>query len=162
MIRTMTYPNATSHNNDLTYSQKSMTGTGKLDAGELLLAFDVPEGNDYISFIIPQAALTSGFKGTYELLDRQRSPSKIVDTRYVYTLRNIPGTYSSTIYQSNTNTMQGQVTITSYDAQRHLLSGSYVMAIENLDDPTYHRPFSNTEMRCNLKVEGTFTNLKLK
>ena len=160
MERTFTFPGSNSSDTGLTYTQMSMRLTGKLDASALSLGFDVPEGSDFISFTMPAAALSAALPGSYQLQDRQHSTGAVVETRYVYTILNAPSAFKSRLFFSNTNTMVGKVVITAYDSQRRLLAGSFEMAMDGVHDPRESYP-APVPLLCNVKVTGTFENLKL-
>ena len=160
MTRTFTFPASSSSDTGLTYTQKSMHVGGKLDASSLALGFDVPEGSDFIGFTIPASALSSALMGSYRLQDRQGSPGAVAETRYAYTILNAPGAFKSRLFFSNSNTMVGKVVITAYDSQRRLLAGSFEMAMDGVSDPRESRP-APVPLLCNVKVTGTFENLKL-
>ena len=160
MTRTFTFPASSGFDTGLTYTQKSMRLTGKLDASALSLGFDVPEGSDFIGFTIPASALSATLLGSYRLQDRQNSTGTVVETRYVYTILNAPGAFKSRLFFSSTDTMVGKVVITAYDSQRRLLAGSFEMAMDGVHDPRESSP-APVPLLCNVKVTGTFENLKL-
>ncbi|MBF9223233.1 hypothetical protein [Hymenobacter ruricola] len=160
MTRTFTFPASSSSDAGLTYSQKSMRLFGQRDGNALVLAFDVPEGSDFISFTIPTAALSANLQGTYALRDRQNTAGAVVETQYAYTILKVPGATSSQLFFSNGNTMVGKVVITAYDSQRRLLAGSFEMAMDGVNDPRERNPATGTP-RCNVKVTGKFENLQL-
>lgn len=160
MTRTFTFPSNSNYDTGLTYTQKSMRITGKLDGSALSMAFDVPEGSDFISFAMPASTLSANLQGSYRLRDRQNSPNAVVETRYSYTTLNVPGASSGQLFFSSGNNMVGKVVITAYDSQRRLLNGSFEMAIDGVSDPRERYPSANSA-RCNVKVIGTFENLKL-
>ena len=160
MMRTFIFPASSGSDTGLTYTQKSMRLTGKLDASALSLGFDVPEGSDFIGFTIPASALSTMLPGSYRLQDRQNSTGAVVETRYVYTILNSPGAFKSRLFFSSTDTMVGKVVITAYDSQRRLLAGSFEMAMDGVHDPRESYP-APVPLLCNVKVTGTFENLKL-
>lgn len=160
MTRTFTFPTSSGFDTGLTYTQQSMRLTGKLDAAALSLGFDVPEGSDYIGFTIPASALAAALSGSYRLQDRQSSAGAVVETRYVYTILNAPGALKSRLFFSNTHAMVGKVMITAYDSQRRLLAGSFEMGMDGVNDPRASYP-APVPLLCNVRVTGTFENLKL-
>jgi hypothetical protein len=160
MTRTFTFPTSSYFDSGLAYTQNSMKLIGRQDSKELLLAFDVPEGNDFISFTIPNSALSPGLLGTYLVRDRQGSATTVVETQYTYTILHVQGATSGRLYFSNSNTMVGKVVITAYDSQRRLLAGAFEMVMNGVNDPRERFP-STTPAQCNVKVTGKFENLKL-
>ena len=160
ITRTFTYPGNSGFDTALTYTQKTLQIRGQLDATKLLLFFDAPEGSDNLAFTIPAVALAAGLPGTYALRDRQNSPGKVVETDYTYKIVNTPSVSSFHLYASARNNMTGRVIITAYDAQRRLLNGSFEMTMDGVSDPREDFP-SPMPMPCNVKVTGSFENLKL-
>ncbi|WP_460502613.1 hypothetical protein, partial [Hymenobacter agri] len=106
------------------------------------------------------AALAAGLQGAYPLRDRPGSPGKVVETSYTYKIRNTPSRSTFHLYSSGRNSMAGQVVITAYDPQQRLLSGSLDMTMDGVNDPREYFP-APTPLLCNVKVTGTFSNLKL-
>lgn len=160
MTRTFTFPNNSNFDAGLSYTQHSMSVVGRQDAKELLLAFDVPEGNDHITFKIPSSALSANLLGTYLVRDRQNSAATVVETQYSYTSLRVPGSTSGQLYFSSNNSMVGKVVIAAYDSQRRLLAGSFEMVMNGVNDPRERFP-STTPAQCNVKVVGKFEGLKL-
>jgi hypothetical protein len=160
MTRIFTFPTNSSSNTGLAYTQKSMRLFGKQDASALELAFDVPEGSDFIAFTIPNSALSNNLQGTYTIRDRQSSAGTVVEARYAYTILKVPGAISSQLFFSSSNNMVGKVVITAYDNQRKLLAGSFEMAMDGVNDPREGNPATGAA-RCNVRVTGKFENLKL-
>jgi hypothetical protein len=96
---------------------------------------------------------------SYRLQDWLNSTGAVVETWYVYIILNAPGAFKSRLFFSSTNTMVGKV-VTVYDSQRRLLAGSFEMAMDGVHDPRESYPAS-VPLLCNVKVTGTFENLKL-
>lgn len=160
MTRTFSFPTNSGSDTGLSYTQRSMRLTGKLDATALSLGFDAPEGSDFIGFTIPVSGLSAALPGTYRLQDRQNSTGAVVETRYAYTILNATGAFKSRLFFSNSDAMVGKVVITAYDSQRRLLTGSFEMTMDGVNDPRESYP-APTPLLCNVKVTGTFGNLKL-
>ncbi|QIX61212.1 hypothetical protein FY528_03195 [Hymenobacter lutimineralis] len=127
----------------------------------LYVHFDAKEGRDAVNFTIERSQLTAAIIGTYTLKSMPNTESGAADVRYVYYRENKPGSISGSIYDSNNSHMGGQLTVTAYDAKRHLLSGSYEMRMENITDPTDASWDPTDKERCNLTLWGTFSNLPI-
>lgn len=67
----------------------------------------------------------------------------------------------SLLIDGESHATRGQLLITAYDAPRRLLSGSFEMAIDGMQNITNKYSVPNAPPLCNLKVTGTFANLKL-
>ena len=161
MVRRLEYAQAPSHNSGLTYSQKTLSSTATLGPDNLQLAFLTTEGIDNLSFTISRAKLTAAITGTYQLQGLGNPAANKAVARYTYTRVNVPGSINATIYDSGTNEVRGTLTLTTYDATRHLLSGQYELRIANLDDPTDGSTGVANKQKCTLTVTGTFTNLSV-
>jgi hypothetical protein len=160
MTRTFTFPTNSGSDAGLTYTQKSMRLIGKQDATGLVLAFDVPEGSDFVAFTIPNAALSANWQGAYALRTQPSSVGGVVETQYTYTILKVPGATSAQLFFSNNNSMVGKVVVTAYDSQRRLLAGTFEMAMDAVNDPRERNPATGAP-RCNVKIMGRFENLKL-
>lgn len=67
-------------------------------------------------------------------------------------------------FSSSNNTVDGNLVITSYDAARKLISGSYTLTVKRMKDPyTFIGTNSATDPRRegDVKVEGTFEEVPL-
>lgn len=161
MARTLTFPTAASLNNDTSYVAAAMTSRGVLGPDGLGLSFEPRVGRDAISFGISAAALTPAVTGTYPIIDRRQLPGAAASASYSFRVaRNLQQSGEFLIW-SSTHTMPGQLVITSYDALRRLVSGSYEMSIDNLQNITDRASVPMAAPLCNLRVTGTFANVKL-
>ena len=145
----------------ITYTHATMSGQGRLANQELSLYFAPKEGLDAISFVVAANKLATGMVGTYTLKSQPDPTLGVVVTRYTLYSKNTTGSSTGTIYDSSWSLMPGELKITSYDAQRGLISGSYTLQMDNIPDPFDGRLGSTEKEHCNLKVTGAFTNLKL-
>ncbi len=161
LARTLTFPKATSLSNDTTYAQPAMTSTGQLDGQGLRVGFAPRVGRDVIQFTVPAAALVPAVVGSYELVDRSRSPGTAASVAYSFLLARNLASSGSFLIDGESYATRGQLLITAYDAPRRLLSGSFEMVIDDLQNITDKYSVPNAPPLCNLKVTGTFTNLKL-
>ncbi|AMJ67257.1 hypothetical protein [Hymenobacter sp. PAMC 26628] len=161
LARTLTFPTASSLSNDTTYAQTAMTSTGQLDGKNLWVGFAPLVGRDVIRFMVPVAALTPAVVGSYKLVDKQRSPGTAASVFYNFLVARNVSTSGSFLIDGESHATRGQLLITAYDAPRRLLSGSFEMAIDGMQNITDKYSVPNDPPLCNLKVTGTFTNLKL-
>lgn len=162
MARTLVFPTAGSLNNDTTYLASVMTSDGQLDNAQLVVAFSPQVGRDAIRFTVPKAALTPSLLGSYKIVGVQRSPGTVASVYYnFHVARNLKDSGSFLIF-GETNNTSGQLVITSYDASRRLLGGTYEMVINDMQNITDKFSVPNAPPLCNLRTTGTFTNLKLK
>lgn len=156
LIRSFTYPTASSYNNSITYSQKTLQSSAVLGDKGLYIGFAAVEGKDGLSFTIDPGSVAAGLTGTYALRE-VATPQNPATAHYVYTISDAPGASSFRLFDSPE--IAGQVTVTSYNAQRKLITGSFQVRLDNVSDPASSTPFSSPQ--CNVDVKGTFTNLKL-
>ena len=111
---------------------------------------------DEIYFELDRAALSAQWVGTYALRCEQR-PTDPVFTSFLYARPEVKAT--SILRLSDwTPQLGGSVTITRYDAARHLVSGSYRVEAPTQRDLT---ETTSPNQPCDLTVTGTFTDLKL-
>ncbi|NVO83445.1 hypothetical protein [Hymenobacter terrestris] len=156
MLRSTTYLSTNRFNNEQSYSQKTLQSTVTLATDKLQLDFDAIEGKDAISFTVPRSSLTTAFVGVYELRTLA-SPAAPVASVYTFFRSRAANFINSATYRN----MRGQLTITGYDAQRQLLTGSYQAQLENVSDPADSNSSSGDALRCNVEITGSFTNLKI-
>ena len=140
------------------YSQRTLHSSASLHRdGKLFIDFLAFEGKDHVDITVPRASLTADLRGTYTLRS-QTAPQGPAEATYRYYLSNAPGSLHYRSYP--VGFMQGQLTITAYDAQRQLLSGTYSITLPNVADP--HDPIVGSNgLRCSFELEGSFDNLKL-
>lgn len=162
MARTLTFPTASSLNADTTYAQPAMAGQGLLDNDRLRLSFAPLAGRDYIRFTVPIAALAPGLSGSYKLLDQRHSAGAVAEIFYTFGVARNPASTGSFLVSGAEHATRGQLLVTSCDASRRLLSGSFEMAIDNMQNLTDRFSVPNAPPLCNLRVTGAFANLKLK
>ncbi len=160
VTRTMTYATAPSRDNGVTYTQKTLDGSGTLTDTGLKLLFSEQNAPDDLAMEVPKAALTNALNGTYALNTRT-NPSGVADVRYIFTRINTPGQTSGVIV-GKFSLAGGQLVVTQYDSERRLVSGSFEVRYEDLADPTDGRFSDSDKLHCTLKMVGSFNNLKLR
>ena len=124
-----------------------------------VLALDFVAGSDNAYFEVERAKLSAKWLGTYALRCRNR-PTDPVFTSYVYSVRT-GGGLSGVIYRfsDTTRELSGDVTITAYDAQRQLVSGTYTVNAPDQDEPG--KTLSPASPKCTIILTGTFEHLKV-
>ena len=117
---------------------------------------------DQIEFVLPKSRQKPGLVGTYTLAS-QPDPGQ-GDVQVSYQRAGTADTHRNGVH-SNSNRLEGSFTITSYDASRNLISGSYTCSAPNSKDPfTFLTNGSSADSRRDgdLRVSGTFTEVPLK
>ncbi|MBC5991789.1 hypothetical protein [Pontibacter cellulosilyticus] len=141
------------------YSGMSVISHASLDTERLVASFIIPShiGRDAIAFSINKPQVAAGYVGTYALKSLPDPATGAVDVRYSY--RKDGNTYS--VYLSSSSTMEGHFTITAYDAKHKLISGNYEMKMRRAFDPKASEVSLENTRRCDITIQGTFTNVKI-
>lgn len=115
--------------NKPTWQQNSDRLTIKLESLNVINTVD-----DHVDFVVPVGKWKTGLTGTYALASQ---PNTTAGDALVSYLRPLPSSSSAypNSYTSNANQLAGTLTITSYDTQRKLLSGSYQVRFINVKGP---------------------------
>lgn len=92
----MTFATAPNYDNGVTYTQKTVDGSGTLTDTGLKLLFSEQNAPDALSLEIPEAALASALSGTCAL-KTQINPGSVLDASYVFTRINTPEQTSGVI-----------------------------------------------------------------
>jgi hypothetical protein len=153
--RVLYYP-ASAISAGVSYAPADVNASGRL-ATELLLSFSSARGQDAITFTLPVARLTADLVGSYALQSQPTPAAGIAQVAYTLTLTGSATSLSGRLYLSNANRLEGQVVLTAYDPHRRLLSGTYTVKLNDIDDPYSSTP----SQRCNLTLQGSFANLPL-
>ena len=148
----------TSHSGaGMVHPSKDIAGTARLDAPSKTLVLNFKAAPDEVYFEVDQLQLRPGWTGTYALRCQSR-PTDPVFVSYLHTQSAQVGT--SILRLSDwTQQLDGNVTITAYDAQRQLVSGSYEVTAPNQRDPS--TPANPGGPLCTVLLTGKFTNLKV-
>lgn len=144
----------TSSSATATYTEQNTKGDAYLSKS--LLSIGLNAKIDYIGFELDRSALSNQWVGDYALRSQKRPTDP---TAVLYSYTNLTTTASS-IYRLSTfaSDLTGKLSITQYDADRQLISGTYTVEAPNQQDPRL-APDSNE--RSQLIVAGSFTNLKI-
>lgn len=112
-----------------------------------------------ISFALDRTKLPATLAGTYTL-KTLRDPALEADVSYFYALPESQGG-GTVIYPSSMQHITGSFVISSYDAKRQLLSGTYTATLTGASDPTV-KYSTFPKRKCDITISGTFTNVLLK
>lgn len=169
LTRTIDYTRLGS-TNTASYSGNHLIETQALiDGNEIILGlFATPKVantmGDGVAFKIDKSYLQQGLAGTYHL-DAQTAPA-VLSARYNHMWQKENGGFWSSIHETSMGLqIEGTLTITTYQADRKLLSGSFNMVIKDLvsDPMRYDGPSTIDPMKLStVTLTGTFSNLKLK
>lgn len=121
-----------------------------------VVTLDFTTTPDEVYFALDRAALGTQWVGTYALRCQQR-PTDPVFTSFLYARPQV-GATAIVRLSDWTPQLGGSVTITRYDAARHLVSGSYRVAAAAQRDLA---EATSPAQPCDLTVAGTFTDPKL-
>ncbi len=116
---------------------------------------------DEIQFVLPKSRQKTGLTGTYTLASQPDPGQGDVQVKYLR-----PGTSSSwnNGVNSNAHVLEGSFIITSYDARRNLISGSYAVEAKDVRDAfVFLASGSSADNRRtgDLRVYGAFTEVPL-
>lgn len=140
---------------DTVYQTSVLQLSARRSRGNYKIFLVNPTSKDEVGFSIPRAQMPIGRYPFYV-------PSQ--GTRYSYLAQKpdkpAPASTDAWAYDSSslpsTGTVSGAVEITAYDDQHHVLSGRFLLALTNVNDP---RALKSITRRCDLTLEGTFTNV---
>ncbi|WP_299708649.1 hypothetical protein [uncultured Pontibacter sp.] len=128
------------------------------DRLEVMFAPTKPVRKDAIVFNIRKTDLKNGYVGTYSLKSLSTNKSGKAELTYYH----YHNKTSSNALFSVGNQMEGNFEIKTYNASTGLASGSYVVNIKNVTDPTAYETNPSTPRKCDIILRGEFNNLKLK
>ncbi|UOQ66396.1 hypothetical protein [Hymenobacter volaticus] len=152
---TITPAGGTAHSGfGTTHSALDIKGSAAISTQ--VLALDFTAGADDAHFEVDRARLSADWLGTYALRCRKR-PTDPVFTSYVHSANGVSSIYRFSDFALD---LTGDVTITTYDAKRQLVSGHYEVRAPEQLDPT-NTGISNAP-KCTILLAGDFENLKVK
>ncbi|AHJ99335.1 outer membrane protein assembly factor BamD [Hymenobacter swuensis] len=157
--RTISYPSGSLANQVQEYSQLTLqTKLAAQTDGSAQLSFVALGGKDKVILTIAQSLFSTGQTGSYALKN-QFDPQGSFSAAYTYYVVNRPGELQSHSYSANH--MQGKLTVTSYDTQRRLLSGTYHLVLADVADPNDETLGNSSGLRSRVELVGSFENLKM-
>jgi hypothetical protein len=111
-----------------------------------------------ISFSFVRAKLPANLVGTYSFKTKQdAAPDVDFAYRIEMTDQRGPGVFGYHVYDRLIYSPTGSFTVTSYDTKHRLISGRFEVNVLNASDP-FALYSTNIPRRCNLSLQGTFTN----
>ncbi|WP_207421108.1 hypothetical protein [Desertivirga brevis] len=136
----------------ITYAGSSVSGKATIaDDKSLVISIDTPfpQGNDNVSFVIPQGKIKAGYTGEY--VSQPTSPETLINYQYQLTATSanklLPGA------------AVGTLKIEKFDATLKTLTGQFSFNINAQSDPTSAAANSRT---TTIVVIGNFENLVIK
>lgn len=138
------------------HPSQDITGTARLDVPGNVLVLNFRTTTNEVYMELDQRQLRPGWTGTYAL----RTQARPTDPAFVSYFYHTPGQSSIAMLRLSDLAPQlnGNVTITAYDARRQLVSGHFTIKAPNQYDPS--EP-ANRQL-CNISLDGDFTDLKVK
>lgn len=156
--RSMVYHDNGQHR-DTTFQASQVKGYVTQTAQGLSVGAEPIAGTEGIGFALNRTKLPATLTGTYTL-KTLRDQTLDADVTYYYDLPESRGG-GTILYPSSMQHVTGSLTISSYDAKRQLLSGTYTATLTGANDPTV--AYSTFPKRkCDITVTGTFADMPLK
>lgn len=144
---------------DTTFQAQQLEAYANQDAQQLAIGVHPATTTEGVGFVLDRAKLPTSLTGTYTL-KTLRDRTRDADVTYYYDLPESLGG-GTILYFSNMQHLTGNLTITRYDAKRHLLSGTYTTTLEGSNDPVVQYS-TFPKRKCDITITGTFTNIPLK
>lgn len=148
---------------DTTYRSPVLQLSASLNRAQCNLLFFTPTNQDRLGLAIPRTLLPATLRGRYPF----RAPIPVGQGAYYRYIAQKPDkaalasrdawTYDSS-WLPSTGAVTGAIEITAYDAQHHLLSGRFELALTGVYDPRAQSRVLISR-RCDLTLTGTFTNV---
>ncbi|RZJ93146.1 MAG: hypothetical protein EOO60_05695 [Hymenobacter sp.] len=145
---------------DTVYQSAHLQLSAKLNQGRCVIFLVNPTSLDEVGFDIPRAQMPATLVGRYPFY----VPSQGARYSYLAQMPDKPAPASrdawgyDSSWLPSTGAVSGAVDITAYDAQHHVLSGRFVLALTGVYDPRALSGQYKTR-RCDLTLTGTFTNV---
>ncbi|SNC76633.1 hypothetical protein SAMN06265337_3485 [Hymenobacter gelipurpurascens] len=144
---------------DTTFQAKQLEEFVSQTTQSLVVGVQPTTTTEGINFTFDRTKLPAALTGTYTL-KTLRDRALDADLTYYYDLPESRGG-GTILYFSSIQHISGSFSISSYDAKRQLLSGTYTATLTGASDPTV--AYSTFPKRaCNITVTGTFANVPLK
>lgn len=144
---------------DTTFQAKQLQGFVTQTAQSLFVGVQPTTTTEGINFTLDRTKLPVALTGTYTL-KTIRDRTLDADLTYYYDLPESRGG-GTILYPSSMQHITGNLTISSYDAKRQLLSGTYTATLTGASDPTVaYGTFPKRS--CDITVTGTFTNVPVR
>ncbi|MCA8832467.1 hypothetical protein [Hymenobacter pini] len=144
---------------DTTFQAAQLAASATQSAQSLSVGVAPATTAEGIRFTLDRTKLPTTFTGAYTL-QTLRDRTLDAETRFYYDLPESLGG-GTVIYPSSMQHVTGSFVISSYDAKRQLLSGTYTATLTGASDPTV--AYSTFPKRkCDITVSGTFANIPVR
>lgn len=144
---------------DTTFQAKQLEAFVTQSAQSLSVGVGPTSSTEGIDFALDRTKLPVTLTGSYTL-KTIGNRTLDADVNYYYKQPASLGT-GTIIYPSSMQYLSGSLVISSYDAKRQLLSGTYTATLTGASDP--HVAYSTFPKRkCDITVTGTFANVPLR
>ena len=143
---------------DSTFKSPVLDTFAQQNANYLTVFVQRPPNREAISFSFVRAKLPANLVGTYSFKTKQNTaPDVDFAYRIEMTDQRGPGVFGYNVYDRLIYSPTGSFTITAYDAKHRLVSGLFEVNVPNASDP-FALYSTAIPRRCNLSLQGTFTN----
>ncbi|MBT2556169.1 hypothetical protein J7E24_00070 [Hymenobacter sp. ISL-91] len=158
----MVYYPASAESSGVSYSPLAITGTAlnRGDGLELRFRSGDPAG-DHIVFQIEYPKLVPGRVGKYPLKSVSEAANPAQAT-YTLTYGTGQNAFAGRTYQASAYKTTGDLTISTYDTGRGVISGSYSMKLNELADPYAELMPTRPVRTCEVVVSGEFANVPVR
>ncbi|MBC6699901.1 hypothetical protein [Hymenobacter sp. BT190] len=144
---------------DTTFQAAQLKAYVTQTAQSLSMGAEPITGTEGIGFEMERTKLPAALTGTYTL-KTLRDRTLDAGVNYYYDQPESLGG-GTIIYPSGMQHVTGNLIISSYDAKRQLLSGSYTATLTGAKDPTVAY-MTFPKRKCDIVVTGTFTNIPVR
>ncbi|MBJ6143943.1 hypothetical protein [Hymenobacter sp. BT559] len=154
--RTVTYSDTASPSRlDSTFKAPVLKAFAQQNANYFTVFVQRPPNREAISFSFVRAKLPANLVGTYTFKTKQ-DDGPDVDFAYRIEITDRRGS-SNWVYDRLIYSPTGSLIVTAYDAKHRLVSGRFEVNVPNASDP-FALYSTDIPRRCNLSLQGTFTN----
>jgi hypothetical protein len=143
---------------DTAYFNQELRSQVVVDHDGLLLKLETASGKEHLSFRVRPNQLPSGLVGSF-VLDNGNNV-RTAETTYLYQLQRTSSGGAYSVLGNDISPTSGTFTISGYNTQRGLLSGSYNFQFTGVTDPTVSSQ-DPARRRCDVILAGAFKNIKL-
>ncbi len=156
--RTVNYP-ASFESSGVSHSPLNITGTAVNSGDGLKLRFHSGDpSEDNIVFLVDYSKLVPGRVGKYPLKSVSDA-SNPAQATYTLTYTSGQNSFIGKIYRASAYRTTGDLTISTYDTRRGLISGSYNLKLTEIVDPYADLTPTRPARTCDVLVSGEFANV---
>ncbi len=133
-----------------------------LNQNHLLLSFYTKPFSDDIIFEITGPNINSEIVGSYEVKTKNLSEGTVT-ANYLFNFYNLQGEQHSFDVVSSLFEGSGKLIISKYDKQQNTVSGSFLLNLDNVPDPTVDVTAQDYRVtrNCTVTLDGHFENILL-